>query len=227
VNLAGRILRLPLLLIPRGVTVPVVRGPLRGMRWITGSHTHGCWLGTYEADVQAALVPHLRPGVVFYDLGANVGYYALMAARLGATVVAIEPMPRNLHYLRRHFEINGLTATVVETALLDFEGTARMASDPGPAFARISDHGQPVGTTTLDLLVYRDHLPAPHLVKCDTEGAEVAILGGAVRLLRADPPMAWLIATHGRERARDCTARLAAAGYAVETHEDAIWACRS
>jgi FkbM family methyltransferase len=226
-SLAGRVLRLPLRLIPPGATMPVVRGPLRGMRWITGSHTHGCWLGTYEPDVRAALVPHLRPGLVFYDLGANVGYYALMAARLGATVVAIEPLPRNVHYLRRHFELNGLRATIVETALLDAEGMVRIAANPGPAFARISDQGQPVAGTTLDLLVYRDGLPVPDLVKCDTEGAEVAILRGACRLLRDDPPAAWLISTHGAERARDCLARLAGAGYAVTTQGDTIWACRA
>jgi FkbM family methyltransferase len=220
-------LRLPLGLIPRGVTMPVMRGPMRGLRWITGSHTHGCWLGTYEPDVEALLLPHFGPRTVFYDLGANVGYYALMAARLGATVVAVEPLPRNLHYLRRHFEINGLAATIVETALLDFEGTARLSSTPGPAFAQIAEHGQGVGTTTLDLLVYRDHLPRPSLVKCDAEGSEEAILRGAVRLLHEDPPAAWLIETHGPERARECAARLAEAGYVVEAHEESLWALRA
>jgi len=227
VSLAGRLLRLPLGLIPRGVTMPVMRGPMRGLRWITGSHTHGCWLGTYEPVVEALLLPHFGPGTVFYDLGANVGYYALMAARLGATVVAVEPLPRNLHYLRRHFEINGLAATIVETALLDVEGSARMTANPGPSFARISEHGQSVGATTLDLLVYRDHLSRPSLVKCDVEGSEAAILRGAVRLLHEDPPAAWLIETHGPERARECAARLAEAGYVVETQGDNLWARRA
>ena len=44
----GRTLRLPLRLVPKSAVVPILQGPLRGKRWIAGSSTHGCWLGTYE-----------------------------------------------------------------------------------------------------------------------------------------------------------------------------------
>ena len=46
--LLGHILRLPLKLIPPGIVIPVLRGRLRGKKWIVGSSNHGCWLGCYE-----------------------------------------------------------------------------------------------------------------------------------------------------------------------------------
>jgi hypothetical protein len=78
----GRAIRWPLRCVPRDVTVPILQGPLRGARWVVGSHTHGCWFGSYEADRQRAFVRLVRPGAVVYDLGANVGFYTLLAARL-------------------------------------------------------------------------------------------------------------------------------------------------
>src|SRR5579864_334767 len=72
-SLLGRILRLPLRLLPRGSVVPILQGPLRGRRWIVGSSTHGCWLGSYENGEQKILQASIRPGSVVYDIGANVG----------------------------------------------------------------------------------------------------------------------------------------------------------
>jgi hypothetical protein len=99
---AGRALRLPLRLIPRSLVVPILQGPLRGARWIVGSATHGCWLGCYERAKQQGFVRILAPGQVVYDLGANVGFYTLLAARrVGPTgeVHAFEPGAENLEFV--------------------------------------------------------------------------------------------------------------------------------
>lgn len=59
-GLVGRILRAPLRLVPSRATVPILQGRLRGKKWIVGSSTHGCWLGSYEWEKQrgfAAAVP--------------------------------------------------------------------------------------------------------------------------------------------------------------------------
>ena len=52
----GRLIRWPLRYLPSGMTVRVLQGPLRGAKWIIGSHTHGCWIGTYEASRERALL---------------------------------------------------------------------------------------------------------------------------------------------------------------------------
>src|SRR3989442_12809090 len=143
-SLPGRLVRWPLALIPRGVAVPVMSGPLRGSRWFVGSHTHGCWLGIYEPSKQAAVGRFTRPGGVFYDLGANVGFYTLLAAKLGAGVVAVEPLPRKLAYLRRHLGLNHCSGVeIFECVVLDRAGYVHVVA-AGPATAYVGDTGVPV-----------------------------------------------------------------------------------
>src|SRR5216684_2115948 len=103
------ILRLPLRLIPRGAIVRIVSGELRGWQWIVHSATNGCWLGTYERHVQRLFRQRLRPGAVALDVGANVGFFTLLASKLVGSaghVYAFEPLPRNLYYLERHVRLN-------------------------------------------------------------------------------------------------------------------------
>ena len=79
-SVAGRLLRLPLALIPPALAMPVLQGPLRGYRWIVGSSNHGCWLGSYEYAKQRLFAQMVRSGDVVFDVGANVGFYTLLAA---------------------------------------------------------------------------------------------------------------------------------------------------
>src|SRR5687767_8704385 len=105
----GRVVRFPLRLVPRDAVLRVLSGPLRGRRWIAGAATHGCWLGTYERFVQRIFVEHVRPGGVVYDVGANAGFFTLLASKLAGSsgrVYAFEPMERNLHYIRKHLQMN-------------------------------------------------------------------------------------------------------------------------
>ena len=101
----GKILRLPLKLIPKRMVVPIVRGPLRGKRWIVGASTHGCWLGSYEYQKQSIFKKTVKSGYVVYDIGAHVGFYTLLSSVLVGTqgkVIAFEPVQRNLEYLKKH-----------------------------------------------------------------------------------------------------------------------------
>src|SRR6266436_706615 len=125
----GRVLRWPLQWIPQDAVVPILQGPCAGMRWIVGSSTHGCWLGSYEYEKRKLFEELVGPGDVVYDIGAHVGFYTLLASVLvGHTgrVVAFEPSPRNLAYLRRHLAMNRLNnVTVVEGAVYDHDGEVR------------------------------------------------------------------------------------------------------
>jgi hypothetical protein len=108
----GWLIRVPLRLVPDTAVVPILSDPLRGMRWIAGSAPHGGWVGTLEREKLRSFVTRLRSGMTVWDIGANVGLYTLLSARVaGPTgrVYAFEPIPRNLRFLRRQIALNGLT----------------------------------------------------------------------------------------------------------------------
>src|SRR5205809_6725187 len=77
---AGRLLRLPLRLLPGNMVVSVKQGPARGRKWIVGSGNHGCWLGCYEQQKILAFARALRCKRGVYDIGANLGYYSVFAS---------------------------------------------------------------------------------------------------------------------------------------------------
>ena len=60
----------------------VLQGPLRGAKWVAGTSNAGCWLGSFESEIQALVSQIVKPGHVFYDIGANVGFFTLLASRL-------------------------------------------------------------------------------------------------------------------------------------------------
>ena len=213
----GKLIRLPLALIPHGVAVPVLQGPLRGARWIVGASTHGCWMGSYEFTKQRLFARIVRPGQVVYDVGANVGFYTLLASVLvGPTgkVVAFEPLPRNVDYLRSHIKLNHCdNTTLVTAAVSDVMGTARFDGSGDNSMAHLTPDGTlTVETVTLDHVVGTQGEPPPQVIKIDVEGAEVAVLQGGRHTIETYRPTIFL-ALHGPELQRDCCAWLRARGY--------------
>ena len=80
-TIPGRIVRLPLRLIPPSAILPVVSGPLKGLKWVVGSAPHGAWLGTLEHHAPRRFAAKLSRGMAVWDVGASVGLYTLCAAR--------------------------------------------------------------------------------------------------------------------------------------------------
>lgn len=211
----GRLLRSPLRLIPPSARIPVMQGPLRGRRWIAGSSNHGCWLGSYEYAKQRAFSAAIKRGYTVYDLGANVGFYSLLASVAAGPegrVFSFEPVPRNLQFLRRHLELNQVTnCSVWDVAVGRFEGTANFDVGPNYSMGRLtleSDGTLNVRIVTLDRLVASGKLPPPNVIKCDIEGGEYDALVGASGILVKHGPAVFL-ATHGPEVHQRCCRLLA------------------
>ena len=96
----GRVMRLPLKIIPGNAVLPILQGPLRGARWVVGSGTHGCWLGTYELPKVELFAGTIQEGMTVFDIGAHAGYYSLIASRAvggAGHVVAFEPFGTKSH----------------------------------------------------------------------------------------------------------------------------------
>lgn len=210
-SIAGRVLRLPLKLLPKESVVGILSGPNKGMRWVRGAGiTNACWIGNYEQDHLAALPKLVKPGMTVYDVGAHTGYYTLALARLvgeKGRVFAFEPESRNVHYLRRHVQLNGLrNVTIVQAAISDRHGLVGFEdiyiSAKSPYL---------VPTISLDEFLASDH-PQPDFLKMDIEGAEWPALHGATAILEKGAA-AWMLATHSEQLRMDCQAKLAEYGF--------------
>ena len=84
------------------------------MRYLPISHAHVGSIagGNLESAVQEAMVRHLARGAVFYDIGANLGFFSLLAGHLSGLregrVVAFEAAPDNAEAIRINAELNGV-----------------------------------------------------------------------------------------------------------------------
>jgi FkbM family methyltransferase len=184
------------------IWIRVRKGAARGL-WIrvnprTGRHLYD---GTNEPLVQDALTKHLKSGMVFYDLGANLGFFTLIGARsVGASgkVFAFEPDPELCQRLSENVTRNGFSnVEIVQAAVCSTSGsTAFTRADPQASpdrgVGRIGT-GLPgssiirVRTVTLDDFVR--HAEPPDVVKCDVEGAEIEALEGARLMLERHRPL--------------------------------------
>jgi FkbM family methyltransferase len=202
----------------------IQRGPAKGLKIDAAGAHPGYALGTSEPLLQQALVDMLSPGDVFYDLGANVGFFTLLAARLvgpQGAVVAFEPDPRNAKTLRANMARNGFShVTVVEQGVSDTSGSLRfnVKDSTMSRLARPGEEGIDVPVTTLDDFIAGGAAPAPTLVKMDIEGAEIAALQGAPRMIAEQLPEI-ICEVHGTER--QVREILAAAGYSLRLLEAA------
>lgn len=143
--------------------------------------------GVWEADVMKLMARTLRPGDVVVDVGANVGFHAVLASRLvgpAGRVYAVEPMPWTLDVLRANLARHECTnVEVIPVAAADTGGSMRLAfreDELSSAGLTNGSTGVDVDTAPLDEL-----LPnvTAGLVKVDVEGAEPAVLRGARKLL--------------------------------------------
>jgi FkbM family methyltransferase len=217
----GRLVRFPLKIIPGIAVLPILQGPLRGARWVVGSGTHGCWLGSYELPKAELFAGTIQEGMTVFDIGAHAGYYSLIASRAvgeAGHVVAFEPLERNLHHLRRHVALNNASnVKVLNVAVTNRRGVARF--DPGneSSTGKLAPEGSlEVRTVALDDLVAAGSVLSPNVMKLDIEGEESNALLGATGVLRDARPTIFL-ATHGTDVHDACLSILRREGYVWRT----------
>lgn len=152
--------------------------------------------GGMEPETSALIGRLLRPGDTFLDVGAHVGYHALLARQaVGATgrVLALDPQPYNCNKIMINAALNGFTnITTVVGAAGDRDGVVLLREQAAYDKSRLSlqgpgMHDQSLGFEvplwTLDTLVRRHGIDRLRLLKMDVEGFELAVLKGALPIL--------------------------------------------
>lgn len=132
----------------------------------------------------------LKPGDVFFDLGANIGLTTLAALRVigkSGFVYAIEPDQRNIQLLSMTVAANNLQNRVHihPLAISNYVGVAKFAQNAATNLSRIEPGGIDVNVLTLLNFNYYKGLPA--LFKFDIEGGEVEAIDGAIDLFNKYP----------------------------------------
>jgi FkbM family methyltransferase len=213
----ARLIRVPLNLIPRRAVVPILSGRLMGKRWIVGSGIHRCWLGFYERSKQDLIARIVKSNSVFYDVGANVGIYSLLASMLvgSGKVFAFEPLPRNMEFLSEHLRLNAISnVELVPVAVSDKVGSAQFDVEATGYMGHLTSNGGglQVHVETLDSLVSSGRILPPDYIKMDIEGAEILALHGASETFKQHRPTLFL-ATHGQDVRAECWRLLESWGY--------------
>jgi FkbM family methyltransferase len=194
-------------------TWTVRRGEAAGLRIATGGSNPAYVVGMSEPQVQRAIVDALEPGGVFFDVGANVGFFTLIGARAvgrGGRVLAFEPNPAAREVLRNNLAANALVdrVSIFPWALGSEPGRATLTTKYVLTAHLTSDGDLAVEVRALDDL----DLPAPDLVKIDVEGEEESVIDGMRGILEREKPV-LIVETHGEPT--KVPGMLEAAGYGV------------
>jgi FkbM family methyltransferase len=216
--------------------------PLGRRIWlrIPGGQAKGLWIfvdprfdpdycnGQHEAWAQDLLRKHLRRGDCFYDVGAHIGFFSLIGARIvggSGCVTAFEPDSRNAAVFRTNCERNQMpqislmqAAVWSSSGQISFERAEQASSGME---GRVKEEGSAVCETVrvagiaLDDYVFEQGGRPPALVKIDAEGGESAVLMGAKAVLDRYKP-SILCEIHDPANGAELADFLTRIGYSVQ-----------
>jgi len=147
--------------------------------------------GINEPPVQEVLAELLKPGMVFFDIGANIGFFTIIAAHLVGTngsVFSFEPEPQNAEAVRHNVSINNFNQVqVIQKAVSSTTGRERFLLSEFSGGSALESGSPPpdlVGEIEVDVVAIDDliqkkgGIPSPDVVKIDVEGVEIDVLQG-------------------------------------------------
>ena len=189
----------PSKLIVKEFVKPVKFYARKGLTGITGN----IYTGLHEFNDMAFLLHFLRAGDGFFDVGANVGSYTLLASGVcGAKSITIEPVPGTFDLLTANVTLNNLQDKVklINAGAGSIAGTIAFTSNEDTTNHAIAEHETGlrdiihIPVITIDSLLM-DGLPA--LIKIDAEGYETKIMNGMDNTLASPSLKAIIIELNG------------------------------
>ena len=155
-------------------------------------YIYGCW----DYALTRLLDTLLEPEMCFFDVGANIGYFSLFAARRCRQVFAFDPAPPLYQQLRSNVALNpDLNIGAFDLAVSDQCGSVEFYVTAGAGNSGLSslhprDNSVRISAqaTTLDAFMAAHQIPQVQVMKVDVEGAEDAVFRGAAALLASGAP---------------------------------------
>jgi FkbM family methyltransferase len=149
--------------------------PVDGL-WFVGTNLQNWWHGWNEKPTADYIRRNLKRGQSFVDIGANYGFYSVLAGSLGAKVISYEPDDLSFKRLRRNLWLNGVSSELHKAAVTDYDGTIEFyiekdgsglnSTVPGVVQGRKIEVRAKICSARYDLC------------KIDVEGAELSVLKG-------------------------------------------------
>jgi FkbM family methyltransferase len=188
-----------------------MHGPLKGYLWSTSS-SYDYILGKYEnPETMNLLLNWLKPDSVYYDIGSNIGYHALVANTIiiEGKIYAFEPMPELRAVFEKHISLNKKLIShnsikLSPLAISSKAGEVLFSNDvvfrEGNTYIETSDvfssakNKITVPCQSVDGFLQQGN-KAPDIIKIDVEGAEYDVLIGAKNTLIQYKPNI-LLGTH-------------------------------
>jgi FkbM family methyltransferase len=145
------------------------------------------YFGFWDPHVEDAMRRWLRPGDVFVDVGANIGYFSLTAARIvgpSGKVIAVEACPSTFAALQANVQRNGYrNVRCVNVAAHDHSGSITIYSGKdgnigSASLMRAYGHAEIVPCAPLTEILTAEELTRARFIKIELEGAEAAVLHG-------------------------------------------------
>jgi FkbM family methyltransferase len=184
--------------------------------------------GSYEPDLADAVRRILRPGDTFLDVGANEGFFSVIASKAVAPsgrVIAVEPQSRLQGVIARNLQENRSTnVEVIQQVIADRPGVASLSISPdmntgSSGVFRTSKYRVPsedVPQTTLGALLAQRQLASVRLLKMDIEGFEYEAVLGASEVFRAGQVEHFALELHPTVLARRGKSEAEIVGFLAE-----------
>jgi FkbM family methyltransferase len=158
------------------------------------------YFGVWEPHITRWISQRLKPGDVFIDVGANIGYYTLLGASIvgaSGTVVAIEASPKTFSHLQTNLARNrARNVRAVNAAAAETEGSVKLFRGPATHIGLATIFEEEglrqecefeceVRSAPLTALLQPDEIQRARVIKIDVEGAERAVVAGMAPLLNS------------------------------------------
>ena len=211
-------------ILPKNKPIRIFLGPLFGLKWYYFSSVPSFYFGHFEIKKVRLFIKNVIKKKSILDIGANVGYYSLLAVKYAESdckIYAFEPSKRNFEYLIKNVEANNIKNIFsIEKAIIDKEEEVFLQENDLGVLDTVGGESGDYKVLGISIDNFCDNNKiTPDLIKMDIEGGELLALQGAINTLKKYSPDIFLSA-HSDKLEEECLSFLSNLGYKYEKIED-------